>query len=115
MHEITVLITGLLPAVSRIRCRRGSNDVLRSINHNGNPRKDTIRHVIAQENIFDKRIDTTVCLLCQELVVSILGKFLRVGGVRVRLLNDGNEVLIEVNLTDMRDMCRVQAGNGAIG
>ena len=86
-HTTTTLIlnTSLLSIV----CSRSNASVLSAINANGDPREDTVRDVVAEQNVFHERVDG-LSLLRQNAVFGICGQILRVGGVGIGLFDLGD-------------------------
>lgn len=88
--------------------------ISRAINSDRDPGEDAIRHIVTEQNILHERV-RGASLRCENVIISVLGQLLRVGRIGGVLLDLGDQVLIEENLTNMRRVAIVYACNGAIG
>lgn len=92
-----ILNTTLLSIV-RSRSNAG---ILSAVDANRDPREDTVRDVVTEQNVLHKGVDG-LSFLGQDAVFGVGGQILRVGGVGRCLLHLGDQVLVEEELADVR-------------
>lgn len=83
----------------------------RRVNADRDPREDTVRDIITEENVRRHGVAGRG-LLAEDTVLGVCGKRLGVGRVRRRRLHLGDQVLVEEQLADVRDGA---AGEGLVG
>lgn len=94
--------------------RSGVNtSVLSAINANGDPSEDAIGEVVAEQNVLHERIDG-LSLLGQNAIIGVGGEGLGVGGVGRKLIDLGDQVLVEEELANVGGLGGVQAADSVV-
>lgn len=92
---------------------RSDAAVTGDIDRGRGPSKDTVLGLVTEEDVLDEGVDG-VGFLGEDVVVGVGGELLGVGVVGLELLDGGDEVLVEEDLTDPVGVRGVEAADGVV-